>query len=143
MQAWRRDAHEEVVHTATFHGAPLACAMAIATLDVLAADRLGEAARALGNRARQALTSAFASVPGVGEVRGAGLMIGIELRSPSVALAVQRSLLEVGYIVTLGGLAGEVLIVTPALTIAERLLEGFTAALSGLLEGAPPAGRAS
>ena len=69
-------------------------------------------------------------------------MIGVELRSASVALAVQRSLLEAGYIVTLGGLAGEVLIVTPALTIAESLLDGFTAVLCGLLQGAPAEGRA-
>jgi 4-aminobutyrate aminotransferase/(S)-3-amino-2-methylpropionate transaminase len=143
MQAWRRDVDEEVVHTATFHGAPLACATAIATLDVLAADRLVERARVVGDRARQGLTNALARVPGVGEIRGAGLMIGVELRSASVALTVQRSLLEAGYIVTLGGLAGEVLVVTPALTIAETLLEGFTAALRGLLEGAPAEGRAS
>ena len=143
MQAWRRDADEEVVHTATFHGAPLACATAIATLDVLSADRLPARARRLGDRARQALTSALASVPGVGEVSGAGLMIGVELRSATVALAVQRSLLQAGYIVTSGGRAGEVLIVTPALSIAESLLDGFIAALSGLLEGAPHAGRMS
>jgi len=91
---------------------------------------------------RQALTSTLAPVPGVGAVRGAGLMIGVELRSASVALAVQRSLLEAGYIVTLGGLGGEVLMLTPALTIAEGLLDGFTAALGGLLE-ASPSGRPS
>jgi 4-aminobutyrate aminotransferase/(S)-3-amino-2-methylpropionate transaminase len=138
MQSWRREANEEVVHTATFHGAPLACATAIVTLDVLAADRLGERARAVGDRARQKLTSALASVPGVGEVRGEGLMIGVELRSASVSLVVQRALLEAGYIATLGGLSGEVLIVTPALTIAETLLDGFVTVLRGLLEGATP-----
>ena len=143
MQAWRRDADEEVVHTATFHGAPLACATAIATLDALSADRLPARARRVGDRVRQALTNSLASVPGVGEVSGAGLMIGVELRSATVALAVQRSLLQAGYIVTSGGRAGEVLIVTPALSIAESLLDGFTAALSGLLEGAPHAGRMS
>jgi len=139
MQSWRREANEEVVHTATFHGAPLACASALATLDVLAGDRLADRARAVGDRARQRLTDALASVPGVGEVRGAGLMIGVELRSASVTLAVQRALLEAGYIVTLGGLLGEVLIVTPALTIAEPLLDAFAAALRGLLEKAPHA----
>jgi 4-aminobutyrate aminotransferase-like enzyme len=49
---------------------------------------------------------------------------------------VQRSLLEAGYIVTLGGLSGEVLIITPALNIAESLLDDFTATLRGLLQGA-------
>jgi 4-aminobutyrate aminotransferase / (S)-3-amino-2-methylpropionate transaminase / 5-aminovalerate transaminase len=143
MQSWRRDRDEEVVHTATFHGAPLACATAIATLDVLAGDRLAERARRVGERARLSLAQALASVPGVGGIRGKGLMIGVELGSASVALAVQRSLLEAGYIVTLGGLAAEVLIVTPALTIAESLFDAFAALLRGLLEGAKGAARTS
>jgi len=141
MQAWRREPHEEVVHTATFHGAPLACATALATLDVLSAGGLVSRARAVGDRTRKALTHALADVPGVGEVRGSGLMIGVELRSASVALTVQRSLLEAGYIVTLGGSSGEVLIITPALNIAESLLDDFTAALRALLQGAPEVGR--
>jgi 4-aminobutyrate aminotransferase/(S)-3-amino-2-methylpropionate transaminase len=136
MQSWRREPGAEVVHTATFHGAPLACATAIATLDVLAADGLAARARNVGEHARQALASALASVPGVRDVRGAGLMIGVELGSASVSLTLQRALLEAGYIVTLGGFLGEVLIITPALTIAEDLLDGFTAVLRGLLEGA-------
>ena len=140
MQSWRRDPGDEVVHTATFHGAPLACATAIATLDALAADNLAARARAVGDQARQSLANALESVPGVGEVRGVGLMIGVELRSPSVSLAVQRALLEAGYVVTLGGFLGEVLIATPALTIDARLFDGFTAALCGLLEGRPSAG---
>ena len=81
------------------------------------------------------ITLELESVPGAGPVRGAGMMIGISLGAGATALAVQRSLLEAGYIVTLGGLNGEVLVLTPALTIAERLLEGFAAALRGLLEG--------
>ena len=91
------------MHTATFHGAPLACETAIATLGVLITDDLSARARVVGERARQTLTEALASVPGIGEVRGSGLMIGVELRSASVALAVQRSLLQAAYIVTLGG----------------------------------------
>ena len=143
MQSWRREAGEEVVHTATFHGAPLACATAIATLDVVVEDGLAARSRAVGDGARQALKSALGAVPGVGEVRGLGLMIGIELGAPSVALTVQRALLEAGYIVTLGGLAGEVLIITPALTISASLLDDFIAVLRGLLEGAPSARRPS
>jgi 4-aminobutyrate aminotransferase-like enzyme len=134
MQAWRREPNQEVVHTATFHGAPLACATALATIEVLAADHLAERARKVGDAWQKALSGALAVVPGVRAVRGAGFMIGVDLGSASVALAVMRSLLEAGYIVTLGGLAGEVLMLTPALTIAEPLLEGFTVFLRGLLE---------
>ena len=134
MQSWRREAKDEVVHTATFHGVPLACARRWRPSRALAAGRLASEP-AVGERARQALTSAF-TVPGAGGARGRAhdrrrAAIG------GVALAVQRSLLEAGYIVTLGGRAGEVLILTPALNIAESLLNGFTAALRGLLEGTP------
>jgi 4-aminobutyrate aminotransferase-like enzyme len=62
-------------------------------------------------------------------------MMGISLGSEATALAIQRALLEAGYIVTLGGRAGEALVLTPPLTIAEALLEGFTTTLRGLLEG--------
>jgi 4-aminobutyrate aminotransferase-like enzyme len=62
-------------------------------------------------------------------------MIGVALGNEATALAVQRSLLEAGYIVTLGGIAGDVLVVTPPLTITENLLERFTTTLRGLLEG--------
>jgi 4-aminobutyrate aminotransferase/(S)-3-amino-2-methylpropionate transaminase len=135
MQFWRREPSEEVVHTATFHGAPLACATAIATLDALRAGQLDVRAEQVGERLKLSLSAALGSVPGVGEIRGAGLMIGIALGSGATALAIQRSLLEAGYIVTLGGLASEVLVLTPALTVAEGLFDGFVSTLRGLLEG--------
>jgi 4-aminobutyrate aminotransferase/(S)-3-amino-2-methylpropionate transaminase len=138
MQAWRRDPPDEVVHTATFFGAPLACSAAVATLDALHVEKLDERARDLGARTRAALATALGTVPGAGDVRGAGLMIGISLGNEATALAVQRSLLAAGYIVTLGGLSSEVLVLTPPLTIAERLLDGFTTTLLGLLESASP-----
>jgi 4-aminobutyrate aminotransferase / (S)-3-amino-2-methylpropionate transaminase / 5-aminovalerate transaminase len=135
MQSWRREPSQEVVHTATFHGAPLACATAIAMLDALRSENLEVRVREVGERWKQSLASSLAEVPGAGEVRGSGLMLGIAVGSGATALALQRALLEAGYVVTIGGLASEVLIVTPALTIAESLLEGFTSTLRGLLEG--------
>jgi 4-aminobutyrate aminotransferase/(S)-3-amino-2-methylpropionate transaminase len=137
MQSWRREPAEEVVHTATFHGAPLACATAIATLEALRVARLPERAAEVGARFKSALAKALREVPGVGEIRGQGLMIGVLLGSGRTALAVQRSLLEAGYLVTLGGMSSEVLVLTPALTISEDLLDGFVVTLRGLLEGGP------
>jgi 4-aminobutyrate aminotransferase/(S)-3-amino-2-methylpropionate transaminase len=51
MQAWVRERGHEVVHTATFHGAPLACAAALATLDAIEAGGLASRANELGARA--------------------------------------------------------------------------------------------
>jgi len=137
MQAWRREPSREVVHTATFHGAPLACATAIAMLDALRSEKLDRRASEVGERMRQGLTDALQTVPGVGAIRGAGLMVGIPVGSAPTALAIQRSLLQAGYIVTLGGVSNEVIILTPALNVAENLLQGFTTTLRGLLEGQP------
>jgi 4-aminobutyrate aminotransferase/(S)-3-amino-2-methylpropionate transaminase len=135
MQSWKREPSQEVVHTATFHGAPLACATAIAMLDVLRSDKLDARSRDVGTRWKDSLARSLSAVPGAGEVRGSGLMVGVSLGRGATALALQRALLEAGYLVTIGGSTSEVLVLTPALTIADSLLEGFTATLLSLLEG--------
>jgi 4-aminobutyrate aminotransferase/(S)-3-amino-2-methylpropionate transaminase len=134
MQSWSREA--EVVHTSTFAGAPLACATALATLDVLSRERLAERSTAVGarfvERLRHALPSRFA-------VRGQGLMIGVDTGGRvGGAQRIQRALLEQGYIVSSGGGGREVLILTPPLTIAVALLDGFVAALAGTLQAFEP-----
>jgi 4-aminobutyrate aminotransferase/(S)-3-amino-2-methylpropionate transaminase len=134
MRAWERPASEEVIHTATFHGAPIACATAIATLDAIRSGGLDRRSAEVGQRTLGALTEALAEVPGV-IVRGTGLMIGIALGNAATALAMQRALLEAGYIVTTGGMRGDVLVLTPPLNISESLLEGFVGVLRGRLEG--------
>lgn len=130
MQGWNREPSRLVVHTATFHGAPLACATALATLDVLRKERLDE--RALGVGARFA--ERLAQVKGVAEVRGHGLMVGLVFEAPFSALVLWRKLLERGYITTLGGKKSEVLVLTPALTIDEALLDAFARELAKAIE---------
>jgi 4-aminobutyrate aminotransferase/(S)-3-amino-2-methylpropionate transaminase len=124
MMAWRRDA--EVVHTSTFAGAPIACATAIATLDVIARERLVQRSEEVGGRFLARLASALSGVRGVSGVRGQGLMVGVDLDGkPGAATVLMRLLLERGYIVSTGGGAREVLVLTPPLTIAEPLLDVF------------------
>ncbi len=69
------------VHGSTFGGNPLSCAAALATLQTMVADRLPERAATLGER----LLDGFRSIdaPVIREVRGKGLMVGIELRERS------------------------------------------------------------
>lgn len=130
MASWSRDA--EVVHTSTFAGAPLACAAGLATLDVLKRQRLVERANELGARFRSALERVVA--PAGLSVRGAGLMIGIDVAAlPGGASALQRRLLERGYVTSTGGGARDVLVLTPPLIVSEPLLEAFTAELGELL----------
>jgi len=69
-------------HGSTFGGNPFACAAALTTLETIEQDRLLENATRVGDALRAGFTSALAGVKGVVAVRGAGLMLGIELDQP-------------------------------------------------------------
>ncbi len=135
MEAW--GAHGgTTIHTATHFGWPPACAAAVATLDAIASSRLAERAADVGERWARALT---ARVDGgrVRAVQGRGLMIGVHVEGGSPrALAVTRGLLAHGWIVLTGGVAGDVITLTPPLTIDESLLDAFVEALGTALEDA-------
>lgn len=77
-------------HGSTFGGNPVVCAAALATLETLVAENLFERATLLGERIRSGLTRALQDVPAVTDIRGQGLMIGIELDRPCAEL-VQRA----------------------------------------------------
>lgn len=132
LAAWQRS--EEVVHTSTFAGAPLACTTALSTLDILRRDDLPERARVLGEQTLERLRDRFADHPKVREVRGRGLMLGIDLGAePGAASRVARRLLERGFLTTTGGGLREVLVLTPPLLIADSLLSALMDALSEAL----------
>jgi 4-aminobutyrate aminotransferase/(S)-3-amino-2-methylpropionate transaminase len=130
MAAWSRE--PEVVHTSTFAGAPLACAMALALLDTLSRKRLVERARTVGDAFKHKLSVALERFDCITAVRGQGLMLGIEPneRLPGGAGGLQRALLERGYVTTTGGGQRDVLVLTPALDIEQRLLDEFTESLT-------------
>ncbi len=135
MRAWERD--EEVVHTSTFAGMPLACATALATLDTLAREGLVQRSAKVGAAFRAELAAALAGVPGV-SVRGEGLMLGVDLGAgPHAAVRVVRRLLERGFIATTGGGKREVLVLTPPLNISEALLELALAAGADAVRAGP------
>ncbi len=66
-------------HGSTFGGNPLACAAALATLDIIETENLMANAAAMGDFIRDGLRARLAGVAGVREIRGRGLLIGIEL----------------------------------------------------------------
>ena len=83
-------------HGSTFGGNPLACAAALTTLDVVARDDLRGNAVRQGDAIRAGFRDALKDVAGVKDIRGAGMMIGIELDRPCgvlVARALEAGLL--------------------------------------------------
>jgi acetylornithine aminotransferase len=78
-------------HGSTFGGNPLACTAALTTLKVIETDDLMTRAKELGELIRDGFRRALADVSGVVEIRGDGLLIGIELDRPCGEL-VKRAL---------------------------------------------------
>jgi 4-aminobutyrate aminotransferase / (S)-3-amino-2-methylpropionate transaminase / 5-aminovalerate transaminase len=134
MMAWAGGSGGEgVVHTSTHAGSPLACAAAIATLDALRFRKLPARALEMGVGAREAFRAALEGVPGVVEVRGEGLMLGIELDGGDRALRAMVGMLGRGYLLITGGTRSEVLTLTPPLTIREERLADAAAVLREVL----------
>jgi 4-aminobutyrate aminotransferase len=77
-------------HGSTFAGNPVCAAAALATLDVIEADGLANAA-AMGDRLRSGLERVAAETDTVRDIRGAGLMLGVEFDSHGAAEAVQNA----------------------------------------------------
>lgn len=83
-------------HASTFGGNPLACAAAIETLNVIADEGLLDHATELGDFMRERLRNQLANVAGVVQVRGQGLIVGVELSVPCAELvkkALEKKLL--------------------------------------------------
>ena len=105
----------------TFGGSHLACAAAIAVADVVKAEGLVENARKMGEK----IIEGIKGVSGIKDIRGRGLMIGIDLSVPQAAF--RKVLREKHHIMT--GLSGEyTLRLLPPLMIGEREVERFVEA---------------
>lgn len=73
-------------HGSTFGGNPLACRAVVETLQIMQEEGLLEHANKMGNYIRSAFKQALSDIPGVKDIRGLGLMIGLELDRPCAAL---------------------------------------------------------
>ncbi len=84
-------------HGTTFGGGPLVCAAGLAVLDALESENLLDNAHSVGGHLKARLAQELAGLPGVAEVRGRGLMLGIELARPCGVLALRA--LEAGLLI--------------------------------------------
>ncbi|HNQ76547.1 MAG TPA: aminotransferase class III-fold pyridoxal phosphate-dependent enzyme, partial [Pseudothauera hydrothermalis] len=112
-------------HGSTFGGNPLACRAALTTLEVIESDGLMANAAQLGEAIRAGLREALAGVGGVVDIRGRGLMIGVELDRPCGGLV--ASALEAGLLINVT--AERVVRLLPPLILnaseAQTLVETF------------------
>jgi diaminobutyrate-2-oxoglutarate transaminase len=119
-------------HTGTFRGNQLAMAAGAKTLEIIQRDNLTENAKQRGEQLRQLLSEIQAETDCIAEIRGRGLMCGIEIvkagefdalgrpiSDPERAILIQRAALERGLIIEKGGRKGAVLRFLPPLIISE------------------------
>jgi len=117
-------------HGSTFGGNPLACAAALATLKAIEEENLLENARLRGEAIRAGLRVALAGVHGVVDIRGEGMMIGIELDRPCAELvAVGR---EAGVLINVT--ADKVIRLVPPLIYGAAEVDALVAAVSGVVK---------
>jgi len=114
----------------TFGGNPLSCAAALAAIDTMEADGLVERARVIGGTMLQRLESMAAAHVVVGDARGRGAMVAIELvqddgitPAPDATKALAGACHAQGLLVLTAGTYGNVLRLLPPLVIPDDLLE--------------------
>jgi acetylornithine aminotransferase len=117
-------------HGSTFGGNPLAASAALAVIDVLKGSQLDLRAHELGNRMLDAFRTKLDGIGGVVDVRGKGLMLGIELDRPCadlVLLALEKKLL-------INVTAGNVVRLLPPLTISNEECDSIITTVTDLIK---------
>jgi len=145
------------VHGFTYSHSPVGAAVAREVLRILEAEALVEASAAKGERLRALATAAFGEHPAVGEIRGRGLLVGIELvqdrdsrepfpRAARITEAVVRAARDRGVLVYSGtgnanGVDGDTILLGPPFVVTDAELERIAAVLAESIEAvASPVG---
>lgn len=146
------DGSREFEHGHTWDGAPLSCAVGLATLEYIESHGLVERVRARGPALRDELEGALDGVQTVREVRGQGFLLGVELVDPrdgesplpaelNAAALVDDTGLEQGLLITSGhaaadGYAGDQVVFAPAYTATDdelaEMVEKLAATISAV-----------
>jgi acetylornithine/LysW-gamma-L-lysine aminotransferase len=125
---------EKQSHTSTFGGNPLACAAAVAAIDVLTGEDLPRRAAETGAYFVERLRAIGS--PRIREIRGLGLMIGIELKDKAGPVA--QALMQEGVLALLAGTT--VLRFLPPLVISREQVDRVVDTLATVLAAGPRAG---
>jgi len=129
----------EAIHTSTFLGHPVGCAMALAQIEEIRRQKLVERSARLGSHLLRALQTGISNPQFNLSVRGLGLMAGVEIclhgRVPATiaALRVIKEMLHAGFITLPEGSHANVISFTPPLTITKNHLAAAVKALQKIL----------
>lgn len=142
-------------HGLTYMGHPVACAAALTVQNIIAGEGLVGRAASQGQRFRALLEERFAQHPNIGDIRGRGLFLGVELvadraskrpyeperklHARAKAAAMERGLMIYPSGGTVDGVSGDHILLAPALTVANdelaMIVERLALALGDVLEG--------
>jgi 4-aminobutyrate aminotransferase len=124
-------------HLSTFGGNPVSCAAGIANLNYMLREKLPEKALEKGKKFMEELRELQKKTPLIGDVRGSGLMVGVELvrdmeKTPAAdeAVKIKSMMRERGFLIGLGGTFGNVLRLQPPLVISQEELSSAVTALA-------------
>jgi 4-aminobutyrate aminotransferase-like enzyme len=129
----------EAIHTSTFLGHPVGCAMALAQIAEIRRLKLPERSALLGEYLHNLMEAELPHLKRQLDIRGLGLMAGVELRrrdgQPATREALQaiKTLLQRGYILLPEGEHGNIISLTPSLTITKAQLKAAVRALAEVL----------
>jgi len=137
MDAWPQT-EGEAIHTSTYLGHPVGCAMALAQIEIIQSRELAQRSCQLGHFLLRTLKRIKAPPLQI-EARGKGLMAGLELRTgsgaPATAVVSQviKKMLHKGFILLPEGEHANVIALTPPLTITKRNLRRAVANLKRVI----------
>ncbi|WP_409300665.1 putrescine aminotransferase [Peribacillus sp. SCS-155] len=123
------------MHTTTFGGNPLACAAAIATIGILLEENLPERAAVVGDYFLNQLNKAAEGHEDkIQEIRGQGLMIGIEFHKDDIGYEVSKGMFDRGVLVAGTLINSKTIRIEPALTINYKEIDKVVSTFKEVLE---------
>jgi 4-aminobutyrate aminotransferase-like enzyme len=130
-------------HLSTFGGNPVSCAASLANINYLEREKMSQASSRKGDILRSKLAKINPKGIKIGDIRGKGLMTGVELvkdtesKMPAAQEAsnIREKLRQKGIMVGLGGVHGNVIRLQPPLIITENELEAVVTSFKETMEG--------
>ncbi len=107
-------------HMTTFGGHPVSCAAGLASLNIILRDKLVERSDMLGGQIRERLWEMKKKHDVIVDVRGKGLMIGLEFRDPEITKVIVKHAQDLGLILSWGVYSGGTVRISPPLTISDE-----------------------